>query len=114
MTDETIPPEFSTKPVETDRIKKDKSDPHGIMVRLHQNDWDLLKVMLKRDGLSFQKFISLVSKGYLEADPNIIKCLRTYRSLELVPQDQVARGVFSNRERQQIYAELEAAEKESK
>jgi len=81
------------------------------MVRLHQNDWELLRVMLRRDGLSFQKFVSLCSKAYLEADPNLIKSLRTYREYERVPKDQRERGVFSNRERMEIYNELE---KESK
>ena len=113
MNEETLPPEFSTKPPEKDRLIKSSSDPHGIMVRLHQNDWDLLKVMLRRDGLSFQKFTSLVSRAYIEADPNIIKCLRTYREFDMLPKEQKAKGVFSNRERAEIYAALEAEQKVS-
>ena len=112
MSEESLPPEFSTRP---DQTTKRKSDPHGIMVRLHQNDWELLRVMLRRDGLSFQKFISLCSKAYLEADPHLIKTLRTYREYELVPKDQKEKGVFSNRERAEIYAQLEKEQqKESK
>lgn len=111
--DDSLPPEFSTRPPE-DYARKDKSTPHGIMVRLHQNDWELLSLMLRRDGLSFQKFVSLVSKAYLDADPNLIKSIRTYRELELIPKDQREKGVFSNRERQAIYAELEKQQKESK
>ena len=110
MTEETLPPEFSTRPPE-EHTRKDPKLPHNIMVRLHQNDWELLRVMLRRDGLSFQKFVSLCSKAYLEADPAIIKSIRTYREYELVPKDQRERGVFSNRERMEIYHELE---KESK
>ena len=111
MSDESLPPEFSTRPPE-DHTRKPKGDPHGIMVRLHQNDWELLRVMLRRDGLSFQKFISLCSKAYLEADPHLIKTLRTYREYELVPKDQREKGVFSNRERADIYRELEQQENE--
>lgn len=111
MADETLPPEFSTKPPE-DIVRRDKSNPHGIMVRLHQNDWEMLRVMLRRDGLSFQKFVNFCSRAYMDADPAIIKCLRTYRELELVPKDQRARGVFSNRERAEIYAQLEKEKKE--
>ncbi len=115
MSDESLPPEFSTRPPE-DYTRRDPKLPHNIMVRLHQNDWDLLRVMLRRDGLSFQKFVSLVSKAYLEADPHLIKALRTYRELELIPKDSREKGVFSNRERAAIYdaLEAEAGQKESK
>jgi hypothetical protein len=84
------------------------------MVRIHQNDWEVLRVMLKRDGLSFQKFVYLCSRGYLDADPALLKSIRTYRELELVPKDQRDKAVFSNRERMQIFAELEEQEKGSK
>ena len=104
--EETDLPEFSTKPSE-ERARVDKKAPHTVLVRLHQNDWEMLRLLLRRDGMSFQKFVSLCSRAYLEADPAIIKSIRTYRELELVPQDQRDKAVFSNRERMQIYAELE-------
>ena len=102
-------PEFSTKPNERDIVKDDK---HSVLVRLHTRDWSMIKLMLKRDDLSFQHFISLVSRAYMDGDPDIIKTMRRYRTLELIPEDKVSRGVFSNRERAEIYAELERKEDE--
>jgi hypothetical protein len=106
MEEDTLPPEFSTKPPKVNR----DIGPHSVLVRLHQSDWEMLQVMLKRDGLSFQKFASYCARAYMDGDPNIIKCIRTYRSLDLVPRDQVEKGVFSNRERLQIYEELEKSQ----
>jgi lambda repressor-like predicted transcriptional regulator len=98
-------PEFSTKPNERDVVKED--GPHAVLVRLHQNDWNMIKLMLRRDGLSFQRFVALLARAYMDGDPDIIKCIRRYRTLELIPEGEVSRGVFSNRERAEIYAELE-------
>jgi hypothetical protein len=110
MKEESLPPEFSTKPAE-DFVRKDPKVPHNIMVRIHQSDWELMRVMLRRDGLSFQKFATLCSKAYLEGDPNIVKSIRTYREYALVPKDQQEKGVFSNRERAEIYNTLEKEDK---
>lgn len=106
MNEDNIP-EFSTKPPASDVIIKD--GPHAVLVRLHQSDWNMIRLMLRRDGLSFQRFVSLVSRAYMEGDVDIIKCVRRYRTLELIPEgEKTAKGVvWSNRERANIYAELE-------
>jgi len=108
MTDEL--PEFSTKPDEFELVQE--PERHEILVRLHQNDWNMLKLMLKRDELSFQKFVSMCSRSYLDADPDLLRCIKRYRTLAMIPEHEQRKGVFSNRERAEIYAELEKESKE--
>lgn len=112
MTENDDIPDFSTRPNPHEIVKDD--GPHSVLIRLHQRDWNVIKTLLKRDGLSFQKFVSLCSGAYLDGDMNIVKCIRTYRTIDKIPLNQVSKGVFSNRERADIYAELERAEKEGK
>lgn len=98
-------PDFSTKPKDRDIVKED--GPHAVLVRVHQADWNILKVMLKRDELSFQKFVAHCARAYLDGDPDIVRAVRRYRTLDVMPHGEVSKGVFSNRERAEIFAELE-------
>lgn len=97
-------PDFSTKPKEVDIIKE--KGPHTVLVRVHQSNWNTLKLMLKRDELSFQGFVTYCAQAYLDGDPDIIRAVRRYRTKELIPESE-SKGVFSNRERAEIFAELE-------
>ena len=79
-------------------------------VRLHRHDHAVLKIMLKKDRLSIQKFIGYCVKGYMDADPNMIRMLKIYRELDLIPGDVKDRHVLSHRERQSILDEIEKKE----
>ena len=93
---------------------KNKDPNKQVPVRLHANDHALLKVMLKKDQLSLQKFIGFCVRAYLDADPGFMKTIKNYRELELIPPDVREKHVLSHRERSKIFDELEQAQKEGK
>lgn len=86
-------------------IKKEPSKQ--CIIRLHPSEHKLMKVMLKKDKMSFQKFITFCVRGYLDADPQLIQAIKSYRELENVPQDIQDKHVLSHRERQSILDEIE-------
>lgn len=92
--------------------KKDQTKQ--IPVRLHVNDHALLKVMLKKDQMSLQKFIGYCVKGYLDADPMFMKMIKNYRELELIPENVREKHVLSHRQRSEIFDQIEKAQKEGK
>lgn len=109
MSDEIIPEQLLTIPEDV-TAKKDVNLKQAI-VRLHVHDHTMLKAMLKKDKLSFQKFIFLCVRAYLDGDPQLLKCLKTMRELDTVPLDLRDKHVLSHRERSDIYKELETAQK---
>lgn len=84
-----------------------------VPIRLHVHDHTMLRAMLKKDRMTVQKFIGFCVRGYLDADPMMLKMLRNYRELEAVPRDIQDKHVLSHRERLSILDEIEASEKES-
>ena len=105
-------PIFSTKP---EKIFKNTGEAyHQLPARITMGDWKMIKVMLRREALTFQKFMSLCVRAFIEGDPNLVRCIKTYRELEMVPADEVNKGVWSNRERADIYAQLEQTETKGK
>ncbi len=98
----TIPPGGSKRP--RDPVKQ-------IPVRVHVHDHTMLRVRLRQDSLTVQKFIGFCIQGYLDADPMMLRMLRNYRELELVPPGVREKHVLSSRERMGILDEIEAAEK---
>ena len=93
-------PEDMRKPREKDVLKQ-------IPVRLHVHDHALIKVMLKKDRMSLQKFIGYCVKGFLDGDPNMLRMIKSYRELEVIPRDVKDKHVLSHRERQHILDEIE-------
>src|SRR3990172_700828 len=77
-----------------------------IPVRVHLHDHTLLRSLLKRDKMTFTKFTLICIKGYLDAHPHMIKMIKDYRALELVPQGVKDSHVLSFRERQALPAEI--------
>jgi hypothetical protein len=75
-------------------------------VRLHQHTHSVLKVMLKKDQLSLQKFIAFCVRAYLDADPHFIRFLKNYRQLDQVPTGTQEKHVLSHRERAKIFDEI--------
>lgn len=104
-----INPTLLTIPEEL-RNEKPADPTKQAIVRLHQHDHSLLKVMLKKDKLSFQKLVGFCVRAYLDADPLLLKMIKTYRELEAIPQDVREKHVLSNRERQNILDEIEKGE----
>lgn len=100
----TIPRGFD-KPKEKELLKQ-------IPVRLHIHDHTMLMAMLKKDRMSLQKFISICVRAYLDGDPMMLKCVKNYRELEVVPREIKERHVLSHRERAHIFDELEKLQKE--
>lgn len=110
MSDEIIPEQLLTIPPSTKKSYKD-TNLKAAIVRLHVHDHKMLKLMLKKDELTFQKFIFLCVRAYLDGDPQLLKCLKTMRELETIPLDIRDKHVLSHRERADIYKELEAEQK---
>jgi len=102
----TIPDELAGEPI--------KEPLKQAIVRIHENDHRVLKVLLKKDRLSFQKLVNYCVRAYLDGDPYLLKVVKNYRELEAIPRDVKDKHVLSHRERSSLYDELEAAEKESK
>lgn len=100
----TIPNEPSSAP---DHSKQ-------VLARLHEDDHRVLRVMLKRDKLSFQKFVALCVRGYLDADPYMLQFLRIARELDAIPEGVRDKYALSMRERNQLFEEIEQAQKEGK
>lgn len=107
--DALVPEDFSTKPsVNIKNINSQKL--HQIPIRIHPRDYELLKVMLKKDELSFQKFINFCVRGYMRGDPTMLKAIKMERELDLFPAEVKEKHVLSHRERAEIYNELEKGE----
>jgi hypothetical protein len=106
MSDEIVGDRLSTIP---DDMRKPKE--HEILkqtpIRMHVNDHRLLKVMLKKDHLSINKFMGYCVKAYMDGDPGMLCMLKNYRELDLVPQMVKDKHVLSHRERQSIMDEIE-------
>ena len=113
MSDDIIPENLSTIPDELAGAAS-KEPLKQAIVRIHENDHRVLKVLLKKDKLSFQKLVYYCVRAYLDGDPYLLKMVKNYRELEAVPKDIQDKHVLSHRERADIYKELESAEKESK
>ena len=92
-----------TKPPELNREDIIKQVP----LRVHAHDHAMLKIILKRDAMSIQKFMGLCIRAYLEGDPSMLGAIRTYRLLEAVPKDIREKHMLSQRERWSIFEEIE-------
>lgn len=83
-------------------------------IRLHIHDHAMLMSLLKRDGMSLQKFMSYCVRGYLEAHPQMLKMLKDLRELDMVPKDVREKHMFSMRERMSLFDEIEKTGKDEK
>lgn len=83
-------------------------------LRIHINDHRILVDLLKRDGMSIQKFMGYCVRAYIDAHPSMLKVIRDLRELDLVPKDIREKHVLSMRERMHIFDEIERSEKEEK
>jgi hypothetical protein len=99
-----------TKPPE---VKKGPVAQKQLSIRMHPHEHSMLMMILKRDGLSFQKFYTFICAGYLNADPRVLSFLREQRELELLPQNVQDKHTLSWRERNKIFDEI-ATEKGEK
>ena len=107
--DEIVPDRLSTIPEGIDEPKpKDELDQ--TLLRTHPHDKEVLKVLLKKDRLSMQKFWAYCVRGYLDADPYMLKFLKTSRQLDAIPKDVKDKHVLSHRERAAIYDQIEKEE----
>lgn len=86
---------------------KEKDPAKQAIVRLHPNDHQVLKVVLKKDKMSFQKFVNYCVRGYLDADPNMLKFIKLARETDAIPRDIQDKHVLSQRERASILDEIE-------
>jgi hypothetical protein len=84
-----------------------KDQTKQAIVRLHKHDHVSMKVMLKKDKMSFQKFVAFCVRAYLDGDPQMLKMIKSYRELESVPRDFQEKHVLSSRERASILDEIE-------
>jgi len=111
VSDDIVPDQLLTIPA--DLLSEKDVNTKQVLARIHPHDYTMLRVMLKKDKMSFQKFALFCVRAYLDGDPFIIKMLKNYRELESVPQDIQDKHVLSHRERQDIYKELETAQRAS-
>lgn len=77
-----------------------------VPVRVHKNDYELLKQWLKRDGVAFQHFVSCMVEAYLQRDQNMVKLVEDWKKVNLVRFKDVDKFDFSPRERRKILDEL--------
>lgn len=108
--DTIAPDDLSTIPPEQ---RREEEPMQQCLVRVHKHDHQVLKALLKKDRLSFQKFVGYCVRGYLDADPYMLKFLKLSRQMDAIPADVRDKHILSHRERTQIYDELEELEKGS-
>jgi hypothetical protein len=111
--DEIVPDETTTYPPELAKPKP-KSDDKQKIFRIHPNDDAVMKVLLKKDRLSLQKFIAYCVRGYMDADPYMLKFLKLSRERDFLPSSSTDNGILSHRERKEIFDQLEALERQEK
>lgn len=79
-----------------------------IPFRIHRNDFLLMKKLLENDGLKFQHFVTAAIESFLRGDASIMKVIKDWRELNLIPKDQKQNYTLSHRERDDL---LDAFEK---
>jgi hypothetical protein len=99
------PDRMSTKP--RSYVPRPKIELHQVPIRIHPDDHKILMNLLKKDDMSYQKFISYCIKGYMDADPHMLKMVKTYREQDLIPRSAQEKHVMSHRERAAILDEIE-------
>lgn len=106
--DEIVSDDLSTIPEVLRDLKPVKMTTH--FCRMHPDDSTVMKALLRKDRISWQKFFTYCAQGFMDADPYFLKFLKMARERDLVPQRLGKQHVLSNRARSQIYEELEQQE----
>lgn len=79
---------------------------HQLPVRIHKNDYALLRQWLDKDGMKFQHFVLAVVESYLQRDQALVKLVEDWKKINLIRFKDVDRFDFSNREKRKILDEL--------
>lgn len=103
--------ELLTIPDEELEDKKDERPDTSVFFRLHKHDHSMLKGLLKQDKMTMQRFFELCVRGYLDAQPELMRALKDMRAQDAVPRIVREKHVLSQRERASIFDEIEAAQK---
>lgn len=94
--------------------KKVQVKPISVIARMHPRDHPIIKRILKKDRLTFQKFFDYCLGGYMSADPYFLRFLKFARQADAVPTEMRDNHVLSFRERSSIFDEIEREEKGEK
>lgn len=107
MSDEIVPERLLTYPEEEEQGSSGDHNLKQVLVRMHRGDNESLRLLLKKDRMSLQKFFSLCVRGYMEADPFMLKMLKNYRKTDVSVHEAQNKHVLSHRERAAIFEEIE-------
>ena len=76
--------------------------------RMHLNDKVLFMKLLSDYNLSYQSFADACMQAFMRADPSIMKVIKDWRALNVIPKQDMNRYTLSHRERNAIQNELDS------
>lgn len=84
---------------------------HQAPIRIHNNDWELLKIRLRNEGLSFQDFGRACVEAWLRMDQGMMTVVADWKRLNVIPKSEVDQYTLSDREKRAMFDEI-AGDKE--
>lgn len=79
-----------------------------VPIRLHKNDWVLIKQWLGKEGLAFQHFATAMVEAYLQRDQYVVKLVEDWKKANILRWKglEPERFDFSSREKRALLDEL--------
>lgn len=90
----------------------DSENMRQVPIRIHENDYKVLKKLMLDDGLTLQKLTNTFIQSYLRADASALKILKQQAELNTVPKEVLDRYNLSQRERQKLIEQIEEESKD--
>ena len=79
--------------------------------RIHLHEKTLLMQLLSNDGLRFQQLMDAFVESYMRGDKEALHIIKTWKDMNIVPDELKEQFMLSQRERADILAELEKEDK---
>ena len=79
--------------------------------RIHLHEKTLLMQLLSNDGLRFQQLMDALVESYMRGDKEALHIIKTWKDMNIVPDELKEQFMLSQRERADILAELEKEDK---
>lgn len=79
----------------------------GVLIRVHKNDYVIIKQMLVKDGAAFQHLTTACLEAYLRRDAEVLRILKDWKDANVIRKEDKNRFDFSDRERRAILDELD-------
>lgn len=83
-----------------------------IPYRIHLHEKTLLYQLLENEGIKFQQLIDAFVEAYMRGDKQALHIVKTWKDMNIVPEELKDRYMLSQRERSDILSEIEKEEKE--